>query len=85
MVGRGITGGVKPTGEYKDGDEKEKRVEKAYDFSSVEDLEAAWDQCVQDLVYGDLMDQMFDHLASTPDFEGYSQQVAASTKYSVIQ
>lgn len=56
-----------------------------YDAGRAEDLERAWDDLVQGLVYGDLVDGLFDHLTRTDDLEGHSPMVRAAADYVVIQ
>lgn len=82
MIGRGVLGGV-PRREAASNSQDGKKAEYAMD--SAEDLEKSWHDAVQLLVYGNLVDEMFDHMAKTDDLEGHSSVVAASTKYSVIQ
>ena len=85
MIGRGMFGGVKRSGTKTSEEKKSDDEERKFDHTNIKDLEGAWDGCVQELVYGDLMDKMFDHLAATHDFEGYSPMVEAASRYSVIQ
>lgn len=83
MVGRGALGGVrrkqkkKKTNEEKDTDR--------YDRTKAADLARAWDAIVEGLVYGDLVEDMFDHVSKTDDLEGHSPAVMAAAEYAIIQ
>lgn len=87
MLGRGALGGVRRTEKMRQSGEATREDKKAqkYDCSKAEELERAWDDVVDDLVYGSLMDEMFDHLAETDDLEGYSPAVQAAAEYAIIQ
>lgn len=56
-----------------------------YDPTQAADLERAWDDCMHQLVHGDLADEMWDFCASTPDFETHSPAVAAAVDYAILQ
>ncbi|PNY27521.1 Uncharacterized protein TCAP_02554 [Tolypocladium capitatum] len=79
MLGRAALGGVERAHESAD---NEARGE--YDYYRAEDLVRAWEDVVQGLVYGDLVDGLFDHLARTEDLEGYSPAVKAAADYALI-
>ncbi|RDA89582.1 hypothetical protein CP533_3315 [Ophiocordyceps camponoti-saundersi (nom. inval.)] len=49
-----------------------------------ERLTRAWDEVLQGLVYGDLVDELFDHISQTDDIEGYSPVVASAIDYIII-
>lgn len=55
-----------------------------YDTTQATELARAWNECVHELVHGDLADELFDHVAQTPDFEGHSPAVAAATDYAIL-
>ncbi|KAJ4397747.1 hypothetical protein N0V93_001982 [Gnomoniopsis smithogilvyi] len=55
-----------------------------YDTTQASELARAWNECIHELVHGDLADEMFDHCAGTADFEGHSPAVAAATDYAII-
>ncbi|UNI16416.1 hypothetical protein JDV02_002849 [Purpureocillium takamizusanense] len=87
MLGRGALGGVPkkraPTsGAGKDDDAGGEAS--SYDVNKPEDLQRAWDDVVQQLVYGDLVDDIFDHIARTDDFESHSPAVKAAAEYTLI-
>ncbi|KND88992.1 Uncharacterized protein TOPH_06272, partial [Tolypocladium ophioglossoides CBS 100239] len=79
MVARAALGGVERAHESAD---EEARGE--YDCDRAEDLARAWEDVVQGLVYGDLVDGLFDHVARTEDLEGYSPAVKAAADYALV-
>lgn len=82
MIGRGALGGVK----RKRSDETDgKKVKATYDQSKAGDLSRAWDDAIDELVYGDLIDEMFEHMSKTDDLEEYSPAVKAAAEYAIIQ
>lgn len=82
MLGRGAFGGVKRKRE--DGAEG-KRTRREYDKSNAEELVRAWDDAVDELIYGNLVDDMFDHLSKTDDLEAQSPAIKAAAEYAIIQ
>lgn len=74
LVGRGILGGVKKT-----------EVNEKYDLKKAEGLEKAWEDVVQGLVWGDLIDGMWKHMVETDDLEGYSDAVKGAAEYAIFQ
>ena len=76
MVGRGALGGVK--------EDKGAQPKAEYDHGKAEDLERAWDDAVQQLVYGDLVPRMFKHMAETDDVDAYAPFVKATVDYAII-
>lgn len=79
MLGRAALGGV----EMQTPGVEDARDE--YDCDRAGDLARAWEDVVQGLVYGDLVDGLFDHMARTEDLEGYSPAVKAAADYALIQ
>lgn len=77
-VTRGLLGGV-PKGAGKI-DLKQTH----YDTTKASELARAWNDCVHELVHGDLADEIFDHLADTVDLESHSPAVAAATDYAIL-
>ncbi|KAI0882037.1 uncharacterized protein GGS22DRAFT_196207 [Annulohypoxylon maeteangense] len=55
-----------------------------YDLHTAEDLSRAWDDVIQHLVYGNLLDELFDHLTQTPNLEDHSPAVNAAVDYAII-
>ncbi|PFH58634.1 hypothetical protein XA68_13427 [Ophiocordyceps unilateralis] len=49
-----------------------------------EQLAKAWDEVAQGLVYGNLVDELFEHISVTDDIESYSPAVAAAIDYIII-
>lgn len=88
MIGRGVLGGVTkgPGSEEQGQNEKEKgKKGEEYDLEKAEDLERAWDEFVQQLVHGDLVEKMFVHMSKTDDLEGYSPTMKATAEYTMLQ
>lgn len=56
-----------------------------FDCGRAEDLERAWDELVQGLVYGDTVDDFFDHMSGSEDLEGHSAGLKAVADYVLIQ
>ena len=86
MLGRGALGGVERV-EPAEASQKNNGGDQHqdYDTDKPEDLERAWNDVVQRLVYGDLVDELFDHIAKTDDFESHSPAVKAAADYTLIQ
>ena len=76
-LSRGILGGV-PRG-------PSKNLDAPYDRSSAADILRAWDDGVHELVYGDLVDQLFDCAAEKQSLQEHSPAVRAATDYIIIQ
>ncbi|GJN68133.1 hypothetical protein VFPFJ_04727 [Purpureocillium lilacinum] len=97
MLGRGALSGVErapssAAGRDEGGEDKHSKVKGgkdkhdkgSYDVNKPEDLARAWDDVVQQLVYGDLVDELFDHIAKTDDFESHSPAVKTAAEYTLI-
>lgn len=77
-ITRGLLGGVGQCGEKVD-------LQKAeYDSTRAPELARAWDECVRELVHGDLADELFEHCASNEDFESHSPAVKAAADYAIL-
>lgn len=76
MLGRGAIGGLEEKPTSKSG---------KYKLDSASDLEQAWNDVLQGLTYGDLVDQLFDQFKATPDFDSHSAMVAAAVKCIVFR
>lgn len=89
MLSRGMLGGVKPRQQQQQApggeSDKERSKEKQYDIAKGQDLTRAWEDVLDGLVYGDLVDELFAHMAMQPELEEYSSAVNASSHYIVIQ
>ncbi|KHN97594.1 uncharacterized protein MAM_04609 [Metarhizium album ARSEF 1941] len=76
MLGRGILGGV---------DKQESSVDDSeYHDASADDLGRAWGNVIEGLVYGDLVDQLFDHFVHSDDLESLSPTVKASVRHNIL-
>ncbi|KAG5961184.1 hypothetical protein E4U58_004381 [Claviceps cyperi] len=97
MLARGLLGGL-PCGEGTSRDEglglgsgpgteagvKADENEKQYDLNKADDLERAWGNVLQELVYGDMADQLFDHFGRGDDLETLSPMVEASARHNIL-
>ncbi|OAR03084.1 hypothetical protein LLEC1_05605 [Akanthomyces lecanii] len=88
MLSRGMLGGVKPRKQLEQVSEEENAKEglreKQYDVAKGQDLTRAWEDVLDGLVYGELVDELFAHMARQPELEEYSSAVNASSHYIVI-
>ncbi|KAI1781351.1 PX-associated-domain-containing protein [Hypoxylon cercidicola] len=55
-----------------------------YDVHTAQDLTRAWDDVVQHLVYGDLVDELFDEFTKTTSIENHSPAVEAAVESAII-
>lgn len=53
----------------------------SYDLSSAAALQEAWDNVLQELVYGDLIDELIDFETETEDLEAHSPAIEAAVRY----
>ncbi|KAJ3473686.1 hypothetical protein NLG97_g10182 [Lecanicillium saksenae] len=78
MISRGFLGGV---GRKSDDDAGKPTAEdlkkKEYDVQNGQDLVRAWEDVLDGLVYGDLVDNLYDYLAKTDKLEEHSAAVEA--------
>ncbi|KAF5022595.1 hypothetical protein F66182_5341 [Fusarium sp. NRRL 66182] len=87
MVSRGVLGGVERNNQPEtfSGETKHRHGKKAeYDRTKAADLVKAWDDVVEGLVYGNLLDEMFDQFSKTDDVEGHSPVIGAAAEYAII-
>ncbi|KAK4165631.1 PX-associated-domain-containing protein [Cladorrhinum sp. PSN259] len=75
-VSRGILGGVE-RGEKRD-------LKAKYDISQAEDLIRAWEDGLHELLYGDLIDELFKCAAEHETLEEHSPCVQAAADYTII-
>lgn len=59
--------------------------ERQYDMSKAEDVMQGWDDFVQELVYGDLIDELFDIAAQTDKLEEHPPMVQAAHEYLLVK
>lgn len=55
-----------------------------YDMSNAEDIMRAWDDAAQELVYGNLIEELFDQITESERLEDKSVQVQAAVEYLLI-
>ncbi|KAI1479549.1 PX-associated-domain-containing protein [Daldinia eschscholtzii] len=75
-ITRGLLNGI-PNDELPD-------LQSQYDTRKAEDLSRAWDDVVQHLVYGNLIDELFDHFTKTANLEDHSPAVDAAVNLAII-
>ncbi|KAH7630084.1 PX-associated-domain-containing protein [Sordaria sp. MPI-SDFR-AT-0083] len=75
-VSRGLIGGL-PKGSPRDLNGK-------YDRAMAQDLVRAWEDVLHELVYGNLVGELFDRIAEKPDIEGHSLGVQTAVDYIII-
>ncbi|KAL1602575.1 hypothetical protein SLS60_005991 [Paraconiothyrium brasiliense] len=75
-VARGILGGY-PVG-------KRKERKKEYDTSKPEDVLQAWDDGMRELIYGDLLDELFEKVAKSDKLEQHSSLVQAAHEFILL-
>ena len=74
-VSRGRLGGYPKNVESKD---------RAYDNSNSEDVTVAWDQFLQQIIYGDMLDRMFAKAAETDQLSDHESLVQAAHEYAIV-
>ncbi|KGQ12778.1 hypothetical protein BBAD15_g1462 [Beauveria bassiana D1-5] len=84
MISRGFLGGVGRRGDQSSEPTTEELTKKSYNLHDGQDLIRAWEDVLDGLVYGDLVDNMFDYLAKTDKLEEHSVAVDASSSYIVL-
>ncbi|KAK4099440.1 hypothetical protein N658DRAFT_453175 [Parathielavia hyrcaniae] len=76
VVSRGIFGGME--------DDTSRNLERDYDRSKAEDLVRAWEDAVHELVYGDLIEELFVCAAEKQSLEEHSPGVQAAADYIIL-
>jgi len=67
-------------------DKQEKGLEgKKYDLENAEDVLQAWQDCLQALVYGDLIDELFAKAAETDDLTKHASLVQGMHEFVVVK
>jgi hypothetical protein len=56
-----------------------------YDPKDVDDVKEAWEHFLQELVHGDLVDELFAKIAETDDLSQHSQMVQAAHEYILVK
>lgn len=62
-----------------------KNTERKYDTTKAEDVLRAWDDALQGLIYGDLIDELFDKTAETGRLEDHSSLVQAAHEFILLK
>lgn len=62
-----------------------KRAEGEYDVSKAEDVLRSWEDCLQGLVYGDLVGELFERAAETDDLMRHKQLVQGMHEFVVVK
>jgi hypothetical protein len=75
-ITRGMLGGVPRKTDVEPGFQS--------DHSTASGLEKAWDHVVYEIVYGKLLDEMFELAAKSPDLESHSPAVSDAVDYVLI-
>lgn len=74
---RGTLGGF-PKGPKRD-------LGRSYDASNADDLSKAWEDAVHELVYGDLVDELFDCAILKESLEHHSPAIKTASDYVIVQ
>lgn len=77
-VSRGMLGGY-PVPQKKEKEERE------YDTGKPEDVLQAWDDGMKELIYGDLLDELFEKVAASDKLEDHSSLVQAAHEYILLK
>ncbi|CAJ2509736.1 Uu.00g056360.m01.CDS01 [Anthostomella pinea] len=75
-VTRGLLSGVS--------NDRQSDLQHHYDTKKAEDLTRAWQDSVRQLVYGNLIDELFDQFTKSEDFEGHSPAIKAAVEYVIF-
>ncbi|KAI0199735.1 hypothetical protein F4808DRAFT_431894 [Astrocystis sublimbata] len=59
-------------------------LQQAYNMEKAEDLARAWHDCISHLVYGSLIDDIFNQLTKTEDLEAQSPALKAAVEYAIF-
>ncbi|KAF1979230.1 hypothetical protein BU23DRAFT_563447 [Bimuria novae-zelandiae CBS 107.79] len=77
-VARGMLGGYPVGKRHEEGSKKE------YDTKKPEDVLQAWDDGMRDMIYGDLLDELFEKVAQSDKLEQHSSAVQAAHEYILL-
>lgn len=75
---RGVLGGLPKKTKHKEDSEE-------YDVSDPDDIFEAWDDFLQDLIYGDMMDELFKRVSETDKLEEQSNLVKCAHEYILVK
>ncbi len=86
MISSGFLGGVRQrtNGDKGGKPTAEALAKKEYNQQDGQELVRAWEDVLDGLIYGDLVDNMFDYLAKTDKLEEHSAAIDASSSYIVF-
>ncbi|KAM0264897.1 hypothetical protein ACHAQJ_000413 [Trichoderma viride] len=90
MVARGLLGGVDREGFETEtpydgsGQNTKTRLKREYDGDKAADLERAFGDAWREWAYGNLVEEIFDHVKTTDDVEGHSPVMKAALDYAII-
>ncbi|KAI1828172.1 hypothetical protein F4861DRAFT_489004 [Xylaria intraflava] len=59
-------------------------LQRPVDRRKAEDLTGAWQDCIRQLVYGNLIDEIFDQLTQTAELESHSPAVEGAVEYAEL-
>ena len=59
--------------------------QKQYDIGNADDVLHAWQDCLQDLIYGDLIDRVFAKTAETDDLTQHEMLVQGMHEYIIVK
>lgn len=83
--GRGVFGKLPESKEEDDDDDDDNDNMKEYDHEDPEALKNAWKKFLQKIVYGDMIDQLFDQTAETDLLSDHEPLVQAAHEYILLQ
>jgi hypothetical protein len=78
-VARGMLGG------WPGGQKKDTKQQREYDTTKADDILAAWDDTLREVVYGDLLDEAFKKTAETGKLEDHSSMVQGAHEYILLK
>lgn len=55
-----------------------------YNESNAQDLEKAWETFLEEGIYSDLIDKLFQHMTETDDLDAYSPTIKLAAEYVII-
>jgi hypothetical protein len=78
-VARGILGG------WSRGEPKADKEQRVYDTSNADDILAAWDDTIREVIYGNSLDEAFKKTAETGKLEDHSSMVQGAHEYILLK
>lgn len=74
---RGVLGGLT--------EEKKQDSDEEYDLQDPDDLNKAWERFLQGIVYGDMIDRVFDRVEKTDKLEEHEPLIKAVHEYLIVK